>query len=153
MDRDLAAEPLFRDALRECQALRPVPNLLEAEIACDLILHLGEEARWAAARSVYHQVRPSRVLAPPLSAALVNFVTGSHTSRISYRTRSPRSAGRVMALYVLAQGQAQVATMVADLCLHPFRRGDDVAACPAGASRASISLIRLPEPPEHSPLG
>lgn len=33
-----------------------------------------------------------------------------------------------MELYVLALCQAQIATMAADLCLHPLRRGDDVAA-------------------------
>lgn len=126
--RDTAAELFFRDALRECQALSPVPSLLEAEIACDLILHLSEESRWAAARSVYNQVRPSQELAPPLTAAWVNDGTEGHTSRANDRTRAQRSEGRVMAFYELAQCQAQVAIMAAELCLNPLRRGDDVAS-------------------------
>lgn len=131
LDRDASAELLFRGALRECQALRPVPSLLEAEIACDLILHLGEESRWAAARCVYNQVRPSRALGPPKGVASVNDETGSHMGRANDRTRAQRSAGRVMALSELAQCQAQVAIMAAELCLHPLER-DDVAAssCP-----------------------
>ena len=111
LDHDASAELSFRGALRECQALRPVPDLLEAEIACDLILHLGEESRWSAARSVYEQVRPSRV--PDDS--------GSTIGRADGRRPAPRPARRVMSLYQLAERQAQVAIMAAELTLHPLR--------------------------------
>jgi len=111
--RDASAELLFRRALRECQALEPVPSLLEADIACELILHLGTESRWAAAQSVYNQVRS------PRSATPVNDEAKSRLSGAGDGLTAQKSAGKEIPLCQLAECQAQVAIMAAELTLHP----------------------------------
>lgn len=119
---------VLQAALRECRALQPVPHLLEAETACELVLSLVASSRWIAARALYDEVNPSKVLVLPMSATSLYDQVAVQSGGGGPRTPAQHRAQRAIALYQMSRCQARVATVAAELGLHLLKCGDYAAA-------------------------